>query len=147
MTLRPPRARAFSVVAISVVAILAVRLFFLGLAHERFFVAATHTHISSKMDFVAVASICALLINKKRSNKRKRQYWMHPVLSKRLIRGQFYTLYEDLRSYPDTFFSYFRVTMGTFDQLMTIIKPAVQHQDTNMIKCISAEERLIVTPR
>lgn len=73
---------------------------------------------------------------------------MHPVVSKRLLKGQFYTLHEDLRAYLENIFSYFRMTIGaTFDQLMNIIRCTVQHQDTNMRKRIPAEERLAVTLR
>ena len=68
----------------------------------QFFVATTS---SSIMDVVEIGCVIAVL-PKKRKERRKRRYRVHPVISHRLITGQFYTLYEELRTYPDKFASY-----------------------------------------
>ena len=98
------------------------------------------------MDSVELAAICLLLLKQKRKI-RKRHYWVHPVVSKRLLNGQFYKLYEDLRSHPGKFLNYFPMNVHTIDKLLNIIRPHVQRQDTNMRKCIPPEERLAVTLR
>ena len=108
-----------------------------------FFVATTDSFI---MDVVEVACVVAVLL-KNRKEKRRRKYWVHPVISHRLLKGQFYTLYEGLRAYPEKFSNYFRMTCGSFDELLTILGPALSRQNTNMRKCVPAEERLAVTLR
>ena len=98
------------------------------------------------MDTVEVAVTCALLIRRKRK-KRKRKYWVHPIVSQRLLRGAFHTLFDDLKGHPEKFCNYFRMSQETFGHLMTITGPLIAHQDTNMRKCVPLQERLAVTLR
>ena len=98
------------------------------------------------MDVVEIGCVIAVL-PKERNERRKRRYWEHPVISHRLITGHFYTLYEELRTYPDKFASYFRMTFSSFDDLLAALGPSLSRQNTNMRKCIPAEERLAVTLR
>ena len=57
------------------------------------------------------------------------------MLSCRLFKGQFYILYQDLRSYPSKFFRYFRMSIDTFDKLVNTMRPVLEQQDTSMRKC------------
>jgi hypothetical protein len=50
------------------------------------------------MDFVESVAVCALLL--KIRAKRRRRVWGHPLVSQRLLKGQFHKLYEDLRIHP-----------------------------------------------
>lgn len=67
--------------------------------------------------------------------------------SERLLKGKFKLMFEDLRSYPEKFFGYFRMSVEAFDELVQILRPAITHQDTNMRLSIPPEERLAVTIR
>ena len=40
---------------------------------------------------------------------------VHPIYSCGLLKGKFYTLYENLREHPIKLFSYFRMNISTFD--------------------------------
>ena len=66
------------------------------------------------MDLLETAAVCALVL---RISKKKirRRYWVHPIYSCRLLKGKFYTPYENLREHLIKFFSYFRMNISTFD--------------------------------
>ena len=66
------------------------------------------------MDLLETAVVCALVL-RIRKKKIRRRYWVHPTYSCRLLKGKFYTLYENLREHPIKFFSYFRMNISTFD--------------------------------
>lgn len=72
------------------------------------------------MDLVETAVVHALVIRSRRRNEMRRQYWVHPIYSSRLLKGTFYTLYEDLREHPTKSWSYFRMSVSAFDELLTI---------------------------
>ena len=97
------------------------------------------------MNLVEVAAVCALLVKTKR--KKGRRYWVHPIVSNRLLRGAFHTSFTELKEHPDKFVDYFRMSQESFDHLVTVIGPRVVRKDTNMRKCVPVEERLAVTLR
>ncbi|XP_069839531.1 uncharacterized protein [Dendropsophus ebraccatus] len=79
--------------------------------------------------------------------KRRRRYWVHPIVSQRYRKGHFHTLYTDLRRYPEKFFNFCRMSISSYDHLLTHLRIGLTHQDTDMRRCISPEERLMVTLR
>lgn len=99
------------------------------------------------MDFTETACVVALLLRMKANKRRKKQYWVHPVLSQRMLKGQFCKLYSDLRDYPNKFFQYYRMSVKSFDELLKIVGPKITYQDTTWRKCVPPEERLSVTLR
>ncbi|XP_069810666.1 uncharacterized protein [Dendropsophus ebraccatus] len=84
---------------------------------------------------------------KEEPRSKRRRYWVHPIVSARPERGQFYQLYTDLRRYPDKFQNYCRMTIATFDPLLADLRPGLLYRDTVMREAISPEERLLVTLR
>jgi len=68
-------------------------------------------------------------------------------MSPRLLKGKFYSLYEDLKMCPKRFFRYFRMSSTTFDKLLVLLGQSLQFQDTRMRKFMPPEERLAVTLR
>ena len=90
--------------------------------------------------------VCFVASNAKRKKKRKK-FWLHPMTSQRLLKGKFYSLYEDLKAHPQKFFRYFRMSSATFDKLMVLLGPSLTFQDTRMRKSLPPEERLAVTLR
>lgn len=98
------------------------------------------------MDFIETACVIALFRRKFRK-QRKKQYWVHPILSQRLLKGQFYKIYSDLRDHSHKFFSYYRMSIKSFDELLKIIGPKITYQESKWRKCIPPEERLSVTLR
>lgn len=98
------------------------------------------------MDLEEIALL--LYVRRKREFKRKKkQWWVHPYLADRCKKGQFVNIYDDLRRYPDKFFSYLRMTVRSFDELLTLCENVLLKQDTILRKSVSPEEKLFVTLR
>lgn len=80
--------------------------------------------------------------------KRKRKrYWVHPMLQARSTRGQFFTFFCELRQYDDKFFNYTRMSVASFDGLLNKIGDSIRGTDTAMRTCVGNEEKLLVTLR
>jgi len=77
-----------------------------------------------RMDFTQTACVFALLLRIRKVRCRKR-HWVHPIVSKRLLNGQFYKSYENLRNRPGKFFIYFRMSTESFDKLLVLVGPQI----------------------
>jgi hypothetical protein len=97
------------------------------------------------MDFVESVAVCALLLRTR--TKRRKKFWVHPLVSQRLLKGQLHKLYEELRVHPKKFFGYFRMRCNSFDELLFMIRPSITYQNTVMRVPVPPEERLAVTLR
>ncbi|KAL4119389.1 hypothetical protein QTP88_012198 [Uroleucon formosanum] len=95
---------------------------------------------------VAIFAYTALKIIREKK-RLQRKWWVHPINSKRLLHGDFYTLYSRLRADNVSFFNYFRMSLTSFDELFAKIKHKIIRQDTNMRSAIPPEEMLAVTLR
>jgi hypothetical protein len=51
-------------------------------------------------------------------NSRSRQ-WIHEINTQRGIHGEFHHLYRELRGHPQRFFEYTRMSIGSFDILLS----------------------------
>jgi hypothetical protein len=71
------------------------------------------------MDVTETACVCALFL-RTRKVQRKKQHWVHSIVSKRILNGQFYKLYEDLKNCGGKIFSYFRMSIESFDILLVL---------------------------
>lgn len=98
------------------------------------------------MDFVETAVVCAILLERRRKQKRK-LFWVHPIISKRLFDGQFYKLFDSLREHPTKFFNYFRLSIDSFDTLVRLLGRRISYQDTTLRLAVPPQERLSVTLR
>lgn len=72
---------------------------------------------------------------------------VHEINKNREINGEFFTLYEELRLYPRRFFEYTRMSVSTFDYILSKISPKITKQDSNFRKSISPKEKLFITLR
>jgi hypothetical protein len=77
-----------------------------------------------RMDFTQTACVFALLLTIRKVRCRK-QHWIQPIVSKRLLNGQFYKSYEYLRNRRGKFFSYFRMSTESFDKLLVLVGPRI----------------------
>lgn len=76
-----------------------------------------------------------------------REIWVHPLNLQRENKGEFYSLYPDLRNFRKEFFSMYRMTPAKFDALLKLLEPRLKGTRTNMRKPISAEQKLVITMR
>lgn len=78
--------------------------------------------------------------------KRDRWYWIHPYKTREET-GRFLNFYEKIRLNSDNFFTYYRKSIASFDELMMKIRPYITKQETTFRSPICAEERLTLTIR
>ncbi|XP_040195561.1 protein ALP1-like [Rana temporaria] len=81
------------------------------------------------------------------SRRRLRRYWVHPLTSQRLSIGYFALMFGELRTHGDKFYNYTRMSVESFDELLGLVRGRIIRQRTNMRRCISEEERLLLTLR
>lgn len=95
------------------------------------------------------SQIIAMLFLYRRIKKRRtnRIHWEHPIITKRLEFGAFYTIFPELRENEDKFSNYFRMSTTSFDELLLKLKDHLQHQNTFMRECIQPIQMLAVTIR
>ena len=74
-----------------------------------------------------------------------RSVWIHPINHLRFDKGEFFMLYPDLRKYEDRFFGWYRMSTKKFDELLSIVRNALQKKCTKFREPISAEEQLVIT--
>jgi len=81
------------------------------------------------------------------NQQQRRQFWVHPINSERQSHGHYFQLYNQLRKDNVKFFNYFRMSISSFDELLSYIKNDIKRQDTNMRIAIQPEEKLVITLR
>ena len=74
-----------------------------------------------------------------------RTMWVHPINNMRAEKGEYKVLYPDLRQYEDRFFGMYRMTIDKFDELLQMVTPLIEKQNTKYREAVSPEERLVVT--
>ena len=100
---------------------------------------------------VAACVLVLFCVKRRRKNRkrwRKRLIWTKPYISRNPSLGVYNTLVQELRA-EDTaaFKNFLRMDQNCFDELLEMVKPHIQKQDTNMRKSISAGEKLALTLR
>nr|XP_039254584.1 protein ALP1-like [Styela clava] len=92
--------------------------------------------------------ISLLYLLRQKRRRRKRLYWVHPILQRRNELGEFSRLVKELELERESyFFQYFRLSTEKFRELARLIGPKIARLDTNWRKSISAEQRLAITLR
>ena len=76
-----------------------------------------------------------------------RELWVHPINEDRIEKGEFYTLYPDLRHYPSKFFQFYQMLVTKFDVLLSKLVPQLWKKATNLGQPISPEQMLVLTLR
>lgn len=98
-----------------------------------------------KMALCESTTLKYLLYKNYKKNKRSRANSF--IYDDRLVFGEFYHLYPQLRTDDALFRSYTRMTPKTFDYILESITPEFDFQTTNFQEPISIEERLVITIR
>jgi len=98
------------------------------------------------MDFTETARVCALLL-RIRKDRRIKRHLVHPVVSKRLLNGQFYKLYEDLRNCKGNIFSYFRMSTESSDKLLVLVGPRIIYENYFAFRDLQFEAKGITVGR
>ena len=76
-----------------------------------------------------------------------RSYWVHPINALREEKGEFYTLYPDLRHFTPKFFAMYRMNPRKFDQLLRLVGPHLEKKWTRLRSPLSPEHKLVIALR
>lgn len=99
------------------------------------------------MDFEDCNKLKLLYLIKKRRESKTRRWYVRPINLCRMVKSQFHELVLELRTRDvELFIKYFRMTPTTFDHLLSLVLPKIQHYTTHSMP-ISAAERLALTIR
>lgn len=96
------------------------------------------------MSFITVDRLMVLLDNPILRKKllEKKRVGVHPINRRRKIYGEYHHLFFDLRNSPTRFFEYLRMSIETYDFILTKISHRIRRKTTNFKKPISPAERL-----
>lgn len=78
---------------------------------------------------------------------RQKRLWIHPVIRMKQEKGHFAMLYADLRRSPEKFQDFIQMSTSAFDGLLDLLRPLLTMQQTLLRRCISPEQRLLITLR
>lgn len=85
---------------------------------------------------------------KRRKQRERRRFNVHPILRDRMTHSMFITLYPKLREHSEKFFNYIRMSVTSFDELLEIIQEDLTPCQNYVIRdTVSAEEKLVITLR
>jgi hypothetical protein len=102
-------------------------------------VCAQHKHGFCRVGYCVRSSV--------NQDRAKKEVLGNPLLSQKLLKGQFHKLYEDLHLYPEKIFGCLGMTCSSFDELLSIIGPKITYRNTMMRAPVPPDERLAVTQR
>ena len=94
-----------------------------------------------------VVSAVALDDDEKERKLKKRKLWVHPMLGSRKSVGEFHTLYPRLIDDESKFFNYFRMSMGTFKEILSKTQHQLKRENTPYREAITPREKLAVCIR
>ena len=60
-------------------------------------------------------------------------------------KGEYKVLYPNLRLYEDWFFMMYRMSIDKFDELLQMVTPLIEKQNTKYREAVGPEEWLVVT--
>ncbi|CAI6355675.1 unnamed protein product [Macrosiphum euphorbiae] len=92
-------------------------------------------------------AMIAIALDEEEERNVQQRIWVHDILLKRHIEGEFVTLYKQLSDHEEKFFKYFRMTKIQFNVLLSKIKNTIRKKNTCFRKAISPREKLAVCLR
>ena len=96
----------------------------------------------------ACAVIVSVVVSRARRRRRNRRIWTREWIQARSRYGAYHQLLQELRLGDELSYRHFlRMDAEAFDELLTMVRPHITYQDTNMRESISPGERLAVTLR
>jgi len=90
-----------------------------------------------------------LILKKRQEKKKQRQFWVRPIFrqNRRLLQGASDNLVVEMQlDDPDKYFNYFRMSHKTFEELLRLVGPHIEKQDTFRTP-IPSRTRLEITLR
>lgn len=81
---------------------------------------------------------------RQRRRRKRRTTWIHPYIEKN-INCRMFVAAKELQETDRKFLDCYRMSKTTYLELVEIMTPQLQKQNTNMRECVSPQERLLIT--
>jgi hypothetical protein len=88
------------------------------------------------MDFTETACVCAVLLGIRKDRRKSDTGYIQWT-----FKGQFYKLYEELRNCRGTFFTYFKMSIESFDKLLVLVRPRITSEKKLDYACLCHHKR------
>jgi hypothetical protein len=99
-------------------------------------------------EFATCVSACLVALHQRRKRRlRRRRFWVHPIVGQRLSHGDYRHLVRELRNDEQLFKKYFRLTTDQFDDVLHMIGPRIQSQNTRWRSSIEPGQQLAICLR
>lgn len=96
----------------------------------------------------ACALIVAVTLQKGQRMRRKRRVWTREWILGQEAQGAFHQLMQEIRAMDTySYTNFVRMDASTFEELLSMIAPRIEYQDTVMRQAVLPAERLAVTLR
>ena len=82
------------------------------------------------------------LLRMKKKKERKRRVWCKPYLNRRIEKGSFQNIFQELSLESEDFLNYTRLNVAEFHHVLDKIAPVISKKDTVMRQAISAGAKL-----
>jgi len=67
-------------------------------------------------------------------------YWMNSINNNFKVGNSFEIVFNNLKSYPNRFFNYYRMSISSFGELLEKVGQYISKQNTTFLNSISAEK-------
>ncbi|KAF2902871.1 hypothetical protein ILUMI_03313 [Ignelater luminosus] len=83
---------------------------------------------------------------RRRRRRTRKQFWIYPYIETNVNRRLFIAA-QELSEDEAKFQTFYRMRKQTLQELVEIVSPLIQRQNTDMRESVSAEERIMITLR
>lgn len=83
-------------------------------------------------------------LNRRRRNLRR--FWIHPYIRNN-VNCRLSVAAREMRETDNKFVGFYRMSKDSYLNLVQLIAPAINKNNTIMRECVSAEERILITLR
>ena len=103
---------------------------------------------SEEQSVLAMFLLMAAQEEEENRDRRRRRVWSRRVLLERPLRGERAVLMEfEKRADPGSFYAAYRMTPNSFDELVLLLDPHLEKENTAFREPIGVPERLGITLR
>ncbi|GFG33755.1 hypothetical protein Cfor_05487 [Coptotermes formosanus] len=89
-----------------------------------------------------LACVALLLDEEKKRRSKRNRIWVHEMLRKRKVEGEFATLYRELIDNEMKFYKYFRMSVQQFTILLSKVHCDLAKRNTTFTEAVTRKEKL-----
>jgi hypothetical protein len=95
-----------------------------------------------QVSFKDLACVALLLDEEKKRRSKRNRIWVHEMLRKRKVEGEFATLYRELIDNEMKFYKHFRMSVQQFTILLSKVHCDLAKRNTTFTEAVTRKEKL-----